>query len=185
MPPNAPPTPHTRKLARTPKVAKALVAGTVAALSLAACGSSHSGWAALAMDGAGRLQAVIAVCDGRVLSSLTLTDETTGTSTTVHPKDPPAFGATIILTGPIANPQPEGVLDLLNRADQYSLTGNTRKADSDKDSGSLAPLHFKLDTVAKEPKLRQDSVFAVNADENGTGLMTKANFVAQAKKECS
>ena len=182
---STPKTTTAPKTAKAPRTAKALVAGTVALASLAGCGSSHSGWAAIAMDGAGRLQAVIAVCDGQLLSSLTLTDETTGTSTTVHPKDPPAFGATIILTGPIANPQPEGVFDLLNRADQYTLTGNTRKTDSDKDSGSLAPLHFKLDTVAKEPKLRQDSVFAVNADENGAGLMTKTNFVAQAKKECS
>jgi hypothetical protein len=167
------------------RTAKAIVAGTLALLSLTACGSSHSGWAALAMDGAGRLQAVIAVCDGQVLSSLTLTDETTGSATTVHPKDPPGFGATIILTGPIANPQPEGVFDLLDRSHDYTLSGATRKPDSDKDAGSLAPLRFKLDTVAKEPKLRQDSVLAVNADENGTGLVTKANFIAAAKKECA
>jgi hypothetical protein len=160
-------------------------AGALALATLTACGSSHAGRVGLGMDGAGRLLAVVAVCDGQHLSSLTLTDNTTGTATTVHPKDPPGFGATMILTGPIVNPQPEGVLDLLNLAHDYTLSGATRKNDEDKDSGAVAPLSFKLDTVAKEPKLRQDSVLALGDDEKKSGVMAKADFVAQAKEECA
>jgi hypothetical protein len=167
------------------RAATLAAAGLVAALTLTACGSSHNGWVAVSVDGGGRLLAVIAVCDGQRLSSLTLTDNTTGTAITVRPKDAPGFGATMILTGPIANPQPEGVFDVLDRTHRYTLDGATRKTDSDKDSGTLAPLAFTLDTVVKEPKLRAGSVLAVNADEDGTGLMTKADFVGQAKNECS
>jgi hypothetical protein len=170
--------------ARTPRILLA-AAALVAPLSLAGCSASHTGQIAVAMDPAGRLLAVVAVCEEHRLASLTLTDETTGTTETVKPKDSPAFGATVILTGPIVNPRPEGVFDLLDRSHDYRLGGSTHKPDSDKESGTLAAITFKLDDVAKDPKLRQDSVLALNDDNGALSLVTKADFVAAAKRACS
>jgi hypothetical protein len=170
--------------ARTPRFLLA-AAAVLASLGLAGCSASHTGRVAVAMDPAGRLLAVVAVCDQHRLSSLTLTDETTGSSETVKPKDSPAFGATMILTGPIVNPHPEGVFDLLDRSHEYTLGGATKKSDSDKESGNIAAIRFKLDDVAKEPKLRQDSVLAVNEDSGGLMMMAKPDFVDQARHGCS
>jgi hypothetical protein len=170
--------------ARTPRIALA-VAALLAPLSLAGCSASHTGHVAVAMDPAGRLLAVVAICGDNRLASLTLTDETTGTTETVKPTQTPAFGGTVILTGPISNPRPEGVFDLLDLAHDYTLGGSTMKSDSDKESGTIAAIRFTLGNVAKEPKLRQDSVLAVNEDTDGLRVMTKADFVASAKDACS
>jgi hypothetical protein len=126
----------------------------------------------------------VAVCDHQRLAALTLTDETTGTSETTRPKESPAFGATVILTAPIVAPHPEGVFDLLDRAHDYTLSGTTKKEDSEKESGTLGSVRFNLDTVAKEPKLRQDSVLAIGDGDKVT-LMTKVDFVKRATQECS
>jgi hypothetical protein len=168
---------------RTPRILLA-AAALLAPLALAGCSASHTGQVAVAMDPAGRLLGVVAVCDDHRLASLTLTDETTGTTETVRPTQSPAFGGTVILTGPIVNPHPEGVFDLLDRAHDYTLGGSTKKPDSDKESGTIASIRFKLDDVAKDPKLRQDSVLAVNEDANGVRVMTKSDFVASARGAC-
>jgi hypothetical protein len=170
--------------ARTPRILLA-AAAVLAPLVLSGCSASHTGHVAVAMDPAGRLLAVVAVCDDHRLATLTLTDETTGTTETVRPKDSPAFGATVILTGPIVNPHPEGVFDLLDRSHDYTLGGSTHKPDSDKESGTIAAIRFKLDDVAKEPKLRQDSVLVVDDDPNAVHVVSKADFVAGARAECS
>jgi hypothetical protein len=128
---------------------------------------------------------VVAICGDNRLATLTLTDETTGTAETVKPTQTPAFGGTVILTGPIQNPRPEGVFDMLDLAHDYTLGGATKKSDSDKESGTIAAIRFTLGNVAKEPKLRQDSVLAVNEDTDGLRVMTKADFVAAAKDACS
>ena len=156
----------------------------LAPLSLAGCSASHTGHVSVAMDPAGRLLAVVAICGDNRLASLTLTDETTGTTETVKPTQTPAFGGTVILTGPIVNPHPEGVFDLLDLTHSYTLGASTKKADSDKESGSAAAVRFTLGDVAKDPKLRQDSVLAVNEDTDGLRVMTKADFVAAAKDSC-
>ena len=173
--------------ARTPRTRTWLlaVAALLAPLTLAGCSASHSGYLAVAMDPAGRLLAIVAICDDNRLGSLTLTDETTGTSETVRPKETPSFGATVILTGPIVNPRPEGVLDMLELAHEYTLGGTTLKPDSDKESGTLAGIRFTLANVAKEPKLRQDSVLAVNQETEALTLMAKADFVSTARHTCS
>ena len=168
---------------RTPRI-PLLAAALLAPLSLAGCSASHTGQVAVAMDPAGRLLAVVAICDDHRLASLTLTDETTGTNETVRPAQSPAFGATVILTGPIVNPHPEGVFDLLDRAHDYTLGGSTKKPDSDKESGTIAAIRFKLDDVVKEPKLRQDSVLATNEDASGLRMMARADFVAAARSAC-
>ena len=170
--------------ARTGKGLAARAIAVAAVLSLAGCSASHTGHVAIAMDPAGRVQAVLGLCDQQRLASLTLTDETTGTSETTRPKESPAFGATVILTGPIVAPHPEGIFDLLDRAHDYTLSGTTKKVDAEKESGTLGSVRFTLDAVAKEPKLRQDSVLAIGNDDAIT-LMTKADFVKRATEECS
>jgi hypothetical protein len=160
----------------------AIVAAAAAALSLAACSSSRSGQVAVAMDPAGRLVAVLALCENQRLLSLTLTDTTTNSSVTVRPKAQPA--GTIILTAPIVNPRPEGLFDLLELTHQYTLSGSTKGMENDDESGTIPPIQFTLDSVAKEPKLRQDSVLAINDDEDGTEVVAKTAFLARAKDQC-
>lgn len=156
----------------------------VAVLGLAACSSSRTGHVAIAMDPAGRLLAVLALCDNQKLGALTLTDETTRASATVHPKEAPPFGGTMILTGPIADPRPEGAFDLLDRGHEYTLTGSTTGSDSGDETGTLAAVRFKLDDVVKEQKLRQESVLTANEDENGTTILRKDTFVSLSRAEC-
>jgi len=134
------------------------------------------------MDPAGRLVAVLALCDNQRLLSLTLTDTTSNSSVTVRPKEQPA--GTIILTAPIVNPRPEGLFDLLELSHQYTLSGSTKGLESDDESGTIPPVQFTLDSVAKEPKLRQDSVLAINEDGDGTEVIAKTAFLARAKDEC-
>jgi hypothetical protein len=162
------------------------VAGAVAVLAatgaLAGCSSSSTGQIAVAMDPAGRLIAVVAVCSGHRLASLTLTDENTFTTVTTRPTQPPAFGGTIILTGPIGEPRPEGALDLLDRSHTYTLAGATKEAESEKDSGTLAQVRFKLDTVVKDRQLRRGSVLIATGD--GTEKKERAAFVDETRRSC-
>ena len=102
------------------------MATVLATLSLGACSKPPTGQVAVAMDPAGRLVAVVAVCSGHRLVSLTLTDETSGTTSTVRLDQPPPFGGTVILTSPIGDTRPEGVFDLLDRSHAYTLTGATK-----------------------------------------------------------
>jgi len=162
----------------------AAFAATTVVLSLTACSASRTGHVAVAMDPAGRLLAVVALCKNQRLGSLTLTDETTGTSTTVRPKQSPPFGGTVILTGPIGDPRPEGVLDLLDRGHDYTLGGTTRGIESDEETGSFTPVRFKLDDAVREAKLRQAFVLAQNPDGDSTALTEKSAFVAHAAQEC-
>jgi hypothetical protein len=153
-------------------------------LSLTACSGSHTGQAGVALDPAGRLVVVLALCDNQLLRSLTLTDESTGTTVTAHPSQTPPVGGTVILTGPITNPRPEGVFDLLDPGHDYTLTGSTKKTGSNDESGTLSPVRFKLDNVVKEPKLRQDSVLAPGEDDDSMAVTPKAAFVARARDAC-
>ena len=154
-------------------------------MTLAACSSSATGYVALALDPAGRLAAVVAVCDGQRIGWLTLTDQTTQTSTTVKPSNTPSFGGTILLTGPVGDPRPEGALDLLDRADDYSLDGGTIEANSDESTGNLAPVRFKLDAVVKEARLKQGYVLARGTDDAGTAVVIKREeFVDRARRDC-
>jgi hypothetical protein len=162
--------------------AVAVVAALAATLGLSACSSSRTGQAAVAMDPAGRLVAVLALCDNQRLLSLTLTDNTTNSSVTVRPKEQP--GGTIILTAPIVNPRPEGLFDLLELTHQYTLSGSTKGMENDDESGTIPPVPFTLDSVAKEPKLRQDSVLAVNDDGDGTEVIGKDAFLARSRDDC-
>jgi hypothetical protein len=140
---------------------------------------------ALALDPAGRLVAVVAVCKGERLGWLTLTDETTGTSTTVRPSDTPTFGGTILLTGPVGDPRPEGALDLLDRGHDYTLDGATAKANSGESTGDLPALRFKLGAVVKETRLKRGYVLARGRDDAGTAVVIKREeFVDRAKKDC-
>jgi hypothetical protein len=134
------------------------------------------------MDPAGRLLAVVAACPGQRLATLTLTDENTFATTTVRLKEPPTFGGTVILTGPIGDPRPEGAFDLLDRSHTYTLTGATKEAESDKDSGTVPQVRFKLDTVVRDRKLRQGSVLTAGAD--GTATIERAAFVEEARRSC-
>lgn len=154
----------------------------IAAMSLTACSAAATGQLAIAVDPAGRLLAVVALCDGQSLSTLTLTDVTTGTSTTVRPKQSPASGSTIILTGPVANPRPEGALDLLDRAHEYSLTGTTTDAGGDEETGSLPAVRFRLADVINEKRLSSGFVLATRSEE--PAVTEKADFLAQAGAEC-
>ena len=154
-------------------------------MTLAGCSSSATGYVALAVDPAGRLVAVVAVCEGERIGWLTLTDQTTGTSTTVRPGDTPAFGGTILLTGPVGDPRPEGALDLLDRGHDYSLDGGTIEADSDDTTGNLAALRFKLDAVVRETRLKQGYVLARGTDDAGTAVVIKREeFVDRASRDC-
>jgi hypothetical protein len=153
-----------------------------AVLALGGCSSSSTGQIAVAMDPAGRLVAVVAVCGGHRLSSLTLTDENTFATVTVRPSEPPTFGGTVILTGPIGDPRPEGLLDLLDRSHTYTLTGATRETESDKDSGTLPQVRFKLDTVVRDRKLRQGSVLVASPD--GTTTTQRSAFVEDIRRTC-
>lgn len=181
----------TRPIAAAPvrraiRVCGRVLAGLVtvaAALSLGACSSSRTGRLAIAMDPAGRLLAVVALCDAQKLRSIMLTDETTGTITTVRPKDSPPFGGTVILTAPIANPRPEGVFDLLDRGHDYTVGGSTR-AESDEETGTFPAVRFKLDDVVKDRKLRTDSVLAVNEDGDGTTVTAKDTFLSLTRAAC-
>ncbi len=151
---------------------------------LTACSSASTGHLAIAMDPAGRLLAVVALCQDQRLGSITLTDETAGVSATVRPNDSPGFGGIIILTGPIGDPRPEGVFDLLDRRHDYALTGTTKGAESDEETGTLGPIRFKLDAVVREAKLRQTSVLARNTDGDGTTVTEKNSFVTHAAQDC-
>jgi hypothetical protein len=158
------------------------LAAVASALVLGGCSSSSPGQLAVAMDPAGRLVAVIAVCGGHRATSLTLTDENTFATVTVRLKEPPTFGGTVILTGPIGDPRPEGAFDLLDRSHTYTLGGATKEAESDKDSGTLPQVRFKLDTVVRDRKLRQGSV--LSASEDGTTTTERNAFVEQARRSC-
>ena len=136
------------------------------------------------MDPAGRLLLVIGLCDNQFLRTLTLTDDTTGTAVTVHPKETPPFGGTLILTAPISNPRPEGVFDLLDLGHQYTLSGSTKESGSDDEAGTLAPVRFKLDEVVKQPKLREKSVLAPGEDEDAMAVIEKDAFLFQARQAC-
>jgi len=161
------------------------MAGVLAAsLSLAGCGASRTGHAAVAMDPAGRLLLVLVLCDNQRLGTLTLTDETTGTSVTVTRPPTPPPGGTSILTGPIADPRPEGIFDLLDGGHEYTLSGATTAPDSKDTSGTFAPIRFRLDDVVQEQKLRQDSVLTPNADEDGTEVVGKDAFLQRSREEC-
>jgi hypothetical protein len=158
------------------------LAVVAAALALGGCSSSSTGQLAVGMDPAGRLVAVVAVCGGHRLASLTLTDENTFTTTTVRPREAPTFGGTVILTGPIGDPRPEGVFDLLDRSHTYTLGGATKEAEADKDSGTLPQVRFKLDTVVRDRKLRQGSVLSASAE--GAATTERTAFVEQARRTC-
>ena len=168
-------------MARLTRIAPAL-AGLAATLVLGGCSSSTTGRVAVAMDPAGRLVAVVATCPGQRLFSLTLTDENTFSTTTVRLREPPTFGGSVILTGPIGDPRPEGAFDLLDRSHTYTLAGATRAAESDKDSGTVPQVRFKLDSVVRDRKLRQGSVLAAGAE--GTTTMEKTAFVEEARRSC-
>ncbi len=157
----------------------------IAALTLSACSSSAKGSLGLALDPAGRLVAVVAVCEGNRLGTLTVTDTTTGTSVTVRPAQSPDFGGTVLLTGPVGNPRPEGVLDLLDRDHEYTLGGSVAESGSDESAGELPPLTFKLDAVVREAKLKKDHVLARDPDNDGGALViTRDEFVARASRDC-
>jgi hypothetical protein len=154
----------------------------VAALALGGCSSSSTGQLAVAMDPAGRLVAVVAACGGHRVASLTLTDENTFATATVRLKEPPAFGGTVILTGPIGDPRPEGMFDLLDRSHTYTLGAATKEAESDKDSGTLPQVRFKLDTVVRDRKLRQGSVLSAAPD--GAVTTERTAFIEQTRRSC-
>ena len=84
----------------------------------------------------------------------------------------------------MTNPRPEGVFDLLDPGHDYTLTGSTKKAGSNDESGTLSPVRFKLDNVVKEPKLRQDSVLAPGEDDDSMAVTAKAAFVTRARDAC-
>jgi len=149
-----------------------------------ACSSSSRGSVALAVDPAGRLVAVVAVCEGQHLGWLTLTDETSGTSTTARPKETPAFGGTLLLTAPVAEPRLEGVMDLLDSNHDYRLTGSTAEPGSDDATGELEGVRFRLDTAIKEATLRQGSVLARGEESIDGVVMTRDAFLKAARDRC-
>jgi hypothetical protein len=100
----------------------------------------------------------------------------------VRLKEPPSFGGSVILTGPIGDPRPEGAFDLLDRSHTYTLAGTTKAADSDKDSGTVPQVRFKLDSVVRDRKLRQGSVLTAGAE--GTATVEKTAFVEEARRSC-
>jgi hypothetical protein len=172
------PAPHAPR----PRVLTAGVVVAAATLSLAACSSPATGHLAVSMDPAGRLVAVVALCDGQRLATLTLTDETSGAVTTVRTTRTPAFGGTVILTGPVGDPRPEGAFDLLDRSHRYAVGGTTAKLDSDEETGTLAAVRFSLDGVVKDTRLRKGSVLAGGT---GTADLTERNaFVTRAREAC-
>jgi hypothetical protein len=160
----------------------AAAAVVVLAGSLAGCSPAVTGHVALAVDPAGRLIAVTAVCPGEHLGWLTLADETTGARTTVVPPTQPAFGGALLLTGPVGDPHPEGLLDLLDRDHEYTLDGGTAKPDSTDSTGRVAGVRFRLGAALAEPKLRQG--YVLTAGEHGADIVKRADFVANAKRDC-
>ncbi len=132
--------------------------------------------------------AVVAVCPKDRLDWLTLTDQTTKTSTTTRPANPPDFGGTVILTGPVGDPRPEGALDLLDRRHSYSLTAGIVAADDNSSNDVAGPVTFALGEALGTSALRKGSVLARSdsADETGgaTSVMTKDSFVEAAKRHC-
>lgn len=154
------------------------------AVWLVACSSSPTGSLALAVDPAGRLVAVVAVCEGEQLGWLTLTDETSGTTSTARPKDTPAFGGTILLTAPVADPRPEGVFDLLDPAHDYTLTGSTAEPGSDDPTGDLEGVRFRLDTAIKEKSLREGSVLARGPKDLTGVVVGREAFLRAARDRC-
>lgn len=161
-----------------------IVALAALPLPLAACTPDPTGSLALAVDPAGRLVAVVAVCAGQELAWLSLTDESTGTSTTIAPQNTPDFGATILLTGPVGDPRPEGALDLLDRGHDYLLTAGTSETGQTEQSGTLAGIRFRLDAALKEKKLSTGSVLWQGKTPETTAVITRDEFVAGARKRC-
>jgi hypothetical protein len=88
----------------------------------------------------------------------------------------------VILTGPIVDPRPEGVFDLLDRSHQYALTGTTRGVESDEESGPLPSVRFNLNAVVRDRKLREGSVLAASGD--GTAVTERGAFVERARRQC-
>jgi hypothetical protein len=172
----------TRRVVIIVVVLVALVGG--AGIWFVACSSSSTGSVALAVDPAGRLVAVVAVCEGEHLGRLTLTDETSGTSTTARPKDTPAFGGTVLLTAPVAEPRLEGVLDLLDSNHDYRLTGSTGEPDNDKATGELEGVRFRLDTAIKEKALREGSVLARVPKSIDGVVVGRDAFLRTARDRC-
>jgi hypothetical protein len=152
-------------------------------LGLTACGGpSVTGYVGLAMDPANRLLAVLAVCEGQHIGWLTLADENTGTRTTVAPPENTAFGGTVLLSGPVVDPHPEGLLDLLDRNHNYTLDGGTAKPDTNESTGVIQGVRFKLSVVLGQPKLKQGSVLVPTKD--GATLMSREEFISTARKNC-
>jgi hypothetical protein len=173
----------TRRVVIIVVVLVALVGG--AGIWFVACSSSSTGSVALAVDPAGRLVAVVAVCEGQHLGWLTLTDETSGTSTTARPKDTPAFGGTLLLTAPVAEPRLEGVLDLLDSNHDYRLTGSTAaEPGSDKSTGELEGVRFRLDAAIREKALREGSVLARGPKSLDGVVVGRDAFLRTARDRC-
>jgi hypothetical protein len=183
-------------LARGARRSAAVAVLTVAvALGAAACGDDPPppppGHLALGSDPAGRLVAVVQLCAGQRLTTLTLRDETSGTTVTVRPKEPADEGGTIILTGPIGDPRPEGLLDLLDRRHEYTLSATTEtlppatpeEDDEDKPvTGTLAAVRFKLSNVLGNKKLRDGSVLSVEG--TGTAVSERTVFLDRSRQAC-
>jgi hypothetical protein len=180
---------------RTPRRLGAGLLAAAVVLTAGACGGDDPppppGHLALGSDPAGRLVAVVNLCPGQRLTTITLTDETTGTTVTVRPKEPADEGGVIILTGPIGDPRPEGLLDVLDRRHQYTLSATTETlppatpSDDDEDkpvAGTLAAVRFKLSTVLGNKKLRDGSVLSVEG--TGTAVAERTAFLDRARQAC-
>jgi hypothetical protein len=154
---------------------------------IAGCDSepAPTGGVGVAVDSAGRLVAVLALCPQHQIDWLEVKDESTGTRTTITPSDPSTVGTVVILTGPIAgDPRPEGALDVIDRSHDYTLSGGTVNVQDPKKVGNLLQVRFKLDTVLKTAKLRQGSVLAWAPKATEPAVQAKKEFTDRTLERC-
>jgi hypothetical protein len=160
--------------------ALAFVLAGVASLGLVACTPAVRGGVAVTLDEQGRLAAVVAVCPGARLGWLTLEDHSSGTRTTYGARRTPSFGEVVTLTGPVDGGPPQGVLDLLDPSDEYTLDGGTARAGNA--SGRLVGPRFKLGDVLADPQLRKG--YVLENDQGRAARVTRDEFLNHWRSAC-
>jgi hypothetical protein len=149
------------------------VLAATACAGLTSCTPAIDGAVGVTLDERGRLAAVVAVCAGRQLGWLTLEDHSTGTRTTYTAKRTPSFGEVVTLTGPIDDRGRQGVLDLFDPNDEYTLDGGTARGDEA--SGRLSGVRFRLRDVLADGRLRQG--YVLHGEQGNAVPVTRDEFL--------
>lgn len=155
-----------------------LAATTCAAMT--SCTPAIEGAVGVTLDEQGRLAAIVAVCPGAQFGWLTLEDHSTGTRTTYSAQRKPSFGDVVTLTGPVDDTARQGVLDLFDPNDEYTLDGGTARGDEA--SGRLTGVRFRLRDVLGDAQLRRGYVLA---GEQGNAVpVSRDEFLNAERSSC-